>query len=212
MSNIKKISAKFALDKGLLFRTNQQVFHPFGLALEVHVDENIKDELKALDDAIEHCDHMACKMEEGDVESIDGGRKCIDQHIQLRNWLKQLRDIKSDGVWFGKLWDYREDRDGMSFADETFEDGRAKFVEFMNDYGMEKLKQRKEVLGYIIQGDNRDDDEEEDEIVTGGFVTKEEAFSDMQDAIYACNECSTVVKPDYESCPGCGISFIDEEK
>ena len=61
--------------------------------------------------------------------------------------------VEMGKVAFGKVWDYREDDEGMLFEDKTFVDGMKKFNEFMDNFGTEKLKLRQETLGYILQPD-----------------------------------------------------------
>jgi hypothetical protein len=99
---MKCIGAKELMDMGLLFEINRRVLHPFGLALEVVVDEK-----------------GACT--------------------------------------FGGVWDYRDDPEGISYDEETFKRGLAKFNTFLDDFGRERLETRTAALGYIYQVDEGED-------------------------------------------------------
>lgn len=54
----------------------------------------------------------------------------------------------------GKLWDYRDDPEGMLFAPETFEAGLDKWFAFLKD-NKDSLKERLEILGYMFQGETQ---------------------------------------------------------
>lgn len=62
-------------------------------------------------------------------------------------------DIKDDEakVSFGKLWDYRDDPEGMLYGDDVFLSGKESFDKFMEEFGNERLKTRNEKLGFIYQ-------------------------------------------------------------
>jgi hypothetical protein len=146
MSEIKKVDAQFLLDSGLLFRMNQVILHPFGLALETIVynnDEEHQKELEAIKDASELVNETM-----------------FDEEGQARNeWsivlelLDELYEIKKNKARFGGVWDYREDPEGMLFEDKTFDEGFAKFQKFMDEFGRKKIRERFEKTGCVVQGE-----------------------------------------------------------
>lgn len=95
-TNVNSVGPDFLVDSGLLFKINQRILHPFGLAMSVAIHD-------------------------------DG-------------W-----------ATFGKIWDYREDVEGMIFEQETLEDGKKKYDDFMEEWGNKKLEERKKFLGYVVQ-------------------------------------------------------------
>lgn len=55
-----------------------------------------------------------------------------------------------------KIWDNREDSEGILFADETFAEGVEKFKKYV-EANKHKIEQRAEKLGYVIQEEVGDD-------------------------------------------------------
>lgn len=49
------------------------------------------------------------------------------------------------------IWDYRDDPEGLAYAEEAFLSGLSKYMEFMHDFGEHKLSERMENMGYVIQ-------------------------------------------------------------
>ena len=151
---IKKVGASVVLDSGLLFKINQMILHPFGLALEVVVpdsDEELQKEIKEIEDAIEDVRGVWTYMEEAAPTQLEDIKKYYNK---VGDMLAELIEIKLQGVRFGQVWDYRDDPEGMSYTEETLEHGDAKFKKFMDESGRAKLKQRFEKLGFIIQGES----------------------------------------------------------
>lgn len=66
---------------------------------------------------------------------------------------KEPLKVKMGQTAMGQLWDCREDDEGMTYEEKTFEDGAKKYNEFMDNFGTEKIKTRIETLGYILQPD-----------------------------------------------------------
>jgi len=66
---------------------------------------------------------------------------------------------------FGKVWDYRDDPEGILMPDENYQTGLQKFTTFMSDEGNAILERRKANLGFITQPppDEKDDNEEIEE-------------------------------------------------
>lgn len=50
-----------------------------------------------------------------------------------------------------KIWDDRDDKEGILFGEEAFIDGFSKFGKFLADFGMGKINERREEVGYVIQ-------------------------------------------------------------
>jgi len=145
MADIKKTDAKFLVYSGLLFKINQYILHPFGLALEVIVWDNVeekKKELKAIEDA---------KIFMKDVRHLVRNSPDANECDVITQMLDELLEIKNHDVRFGGVWDYRDDPEGMLYEQKTFESGLNKYKKFMDEFGNDKLEQRKEKLGYIIQ-------------------------------------------------------------
>jgi len=142
---IKRIAepGQYLMDTGLLFEINRRVLHPFGLALEVIVHE--EDELKAIEAFIEEL--KANKDNETKLVTVS-----TDACGILIEHLTSLLKIKQ-GVPIGGIWDYREDPDGMRYGKDAFKDGAMKYTKFMLNFGIDKLTQRREVLGYHFQGE-----------------------------------------------------------
>ena len=112
---ISKIpTAKFLFESGLLFEINRSILHPFGLALEVRIE----------DVPLESTDPLGLDVDDSSKEQV---------------------------ITLGDLWDYRDDPEGMLFAEESFQEGLVKFNNFMQAFGKAKLEQRKELLGFIKQ-------------------------------------------------------------
>lgn len=98
MLRIKKIKdpCQFLLDSGLLFAINNQLLHPFGMAIAIKINDD---------------------------------------------------DTKE----FGGIWDYRSDPEGLLYDDETLKSGIEKLEKFMEEFGTDKLQQRMDSLGFIVQ-------------------------------------------------------------
>ena len=146
MADVKKVGADFLMDNGLLFRINQTVLHPFGLALEVICWESEEEQQKEI------------KKIESFIKIIEDAYRfesamCEDEKDLIVASLKELIEIKKQKVRFGGVWDYREDAEGMAYEDKTFEHGKAKFDKFMDEFGKAKYEERKKELGYFIQGE-----------------------------------------------------------
>lgn len=50
-----------------------------------------------------------------------------------------------------RLWDYRDDPEGILYANQTFNEGEARYRQFMGDFGHAKLAERETALGFIYQ-------------------------------------------------------------
>ncbi len=64
---------------------------------------------------------------------------------------KNPMKVKMGKVALGQIWDYRDNEEGMTFEEKTFEEGIKKYNEFMNNFGTEKIRTRLEKLGFILQ-------------------------------------------------------------
>jgi hypothetical protein len=49
------------------------------------------------------------------------------------------------------LWDSRDEKEGVVYGPDTFISGLEKVSQFMESYGVNKLEERREELGYVIQ-------------------------------------------------------------
>ena len=58
-----------------------------------------------------------------------------------------------DGVVFGKELVYTDDDEGLSFDKETYTIGKDKFNRFMREIGDERVSKRREIRGYVVQGE-----------------------------------------------------------
>lgn len=65
---------------------------------------------------------------------------------------------------FGKVWDYRDDPEGILMPDENYQTGLQKFTTFMSEEGNAILERRKTNLGFVVQPSpsEKDDTDEED--------------------------------------------------
>ena len=75
-------------------------------------------------------------------------------NLTLLHPLGMAMEIKfnDDGTKeFGGIWDYRDDPEGLLFEDDTMEEGMEKFSKFMDEFGNQKLQERQDKLGFIIQ-------------------------------------------------------------
>lgn len=52
----------------------------------------------------------------------------------------------------GGIWDYRNDPEGIIYGENELKIGKQKYENFMKEFGYKKLQERKNKLGYIIQG------------------------------------------------------------
>lgn len=50
-----------------------------------------------------------------------------------------------------QLWDCRNEKEGVLYAEETFMSGLEKYTKFMEEFGENKLNERFEELGYDVQ-------------------------------------------------------------
>ena len=50
-----------------------------------------------------------------------------------------------------KLWDYRDDPEGLIYNDEVYLHGMSKLSVFIEEFVNKKLEERQKVLGYVIQ-------------------------------------------------------------
>lgn len=59
----------------------------------------------------------------------------------------------TEGVRFGEIsiWDCRKDPEGILYGEKTFTSGAEKHEKFMEEFGLKKLEQREENLGYLVQ-------------------------------------------------------------
>lgn len=61
-------------------------------------------------------------------------------------------EVNSKGqIGFGKLWDCREDPEGLIYDDESFNVAWEKRSKFMEEFGDAQLSRRNEKLGFIVQ-------------------------------------------------------------
>jgi hypothetical protein len=63
----------------------------------------------------------------------------------------ELKDDTGEITIGNKLWDYRDDHEGLLYDRVTFEQGLSKFESFMQSCGLDKLEEREKMLGYIVQ-------------------------------------------------------------
>jgi len=54
---------------------------------------------------------------------------------------------------FAGVWDSRDDPEGFLFGDDLMEEGLKKFQDYMEQEGFTKLEKRKQLLGYVVQGE-----------------------------------------------------------
>ncbi len=59
-------------------------------------------------------------------------------------------------ILLGDIDDHRDDPEGITFGEKTFKEGMSKLTKFMEEFGKERLRTRKEALGYIIQHNEQD--------------------------------------------------------
>jgi len=52
------------------------------------------------------------------------------------------------------MWDYRDDPEGMIFADDSLEEGSVKYKRFFKEFAEQKILERTKLLGYTIQSLN----------------------------------------------------------
>lgn len=64
-------------------------------------------------------------------------------------------EVTEDGnvSFTNRVWNARRDPEGIIFVDKAFEHGKAKFDAMMEEWGEDRLRARKEALGYLIQGE-----------------------------------------------------------
>lgn len=61
-------------------------------------------------------------------------------------------ELTDDGKFvFGKLWDCRDDAEGVLFSPDTWDDGQEKLDKYMKSEGKEAHESRKKILGFIVQ-------------------------------------------------------------
>jgi hypothetical protein len=61
-------------------------------------------------------------------------------------------DDNNNAVISNRLWDCREDTEGIVYANETIKDGTDKYNRYLKDSNADKrFKRREASLGYIIQ-------------------------------------------------------------
>lgn len=77
-------------------------------------------------------------------------------------------EANGDEYLSNKLWDCREDPEGIIFGPDNFMSGASKLDQFYVDYGNEKLRQRFNTLGFVMQ-DINNTASEEDVILTATF-------------------------------------------
>lgn len=61
-------------------------------------------------------------------------------------------DDNGNETFSSKVWDYRDDPEGIIFEEETFNQGHTKLLTTMDLWGTEKHNSRFEQLGYVYQG------------------------------------------------------------
>jgi hypothetical protein len=49
------------------------------------------------------------------------------------------------------LWDYRDEKEGVVYGTDTFVSGITKLSDMLESFGVNKLEERKEELGYVVQ-------------------------------------------------------------
>lgn len=54
---------------------------------------------------------------------------------------------------FAGVWDSRDDPEGFIFDEELLVDSLKKFRDYMEREGFAKLEKRKQLLGYVVQGE-----------------------------------------------------------
>jgi len=84
---------------------------------------------------------------------LDSGLLFILNH-QILHPFGLAMEIKfnDDGTkTLGGIWDYRKEKEGLLFDDETMEIGMAKYIKFLEEFGYKKLEERNEVLGFVHQ-------------------------------------------------------------
>jgi hypothetical protein len=67
-----------------------------------------------------------------------------------------LEVVQEEGgeVHIGGIWDYRDDIEGIHFDEgKTFTGGLEKWERFQREYGDAATEARREVLGYVVQGE-----------------------------------------------------------
>ena len=98
----KKMSVKEFREEGYLQEVNRRVLHRAGLALEV-LALDIESSTKEVNKEVEK---MKKSLEETD-----------DFNDYQKDILRQFLEFAEDGEVFGKVWDYRDDEEGMCFGD-----------------------------------------------------------------------------------------------
>lgn len=80
----------------------------------------------------------------------------IESPEPLEEAYREDNDPPPTYVISNQLWDYRDDEEGMIFAEKTFREGFMKLKKFMAEFGFERLNTRAKALGYVIQGEDQD--------------------------------------------------------
>lgn len=96
----------------------------------------------------------------------DPGRFLLDKGLLFEINRKVLHPLglamefdvdDNDKAKFSGIWDFMDDPEGIIYDDEVLEDGAEKYNKFMEEHGNERLKTRKEKLGYVIQEPPKED-------------------------------------------------------
>jgi hypothetical protein len=69
--------------------------------------------------------------------------------------LAMFKDESGNISFSNKIWDYRDDPEGLLFEEGLFEQGLEKFEAMMEEWGNQKQRDRYEILGYLVQPDKK---------------------------------------------------------
>jgi hypothetical protein len=82
-----------------------------------------------------------------------------------------------------KLWDEREDSEGIIFDNESFNTGMQKYKKFRKEYADKKVLKRNKLLGFIVQGEIESLPETEEEVNIEKVIAKNKELKEKDDVV-----------------------------
>jgi hypothetical protein len=119
----KYIDARDFKEQGFLQEANRQFFHPHGLALEI---------TRVTDESVASCSFVPSELDElgsivsaerSRLEAAGGSTEAVDA-VLARIHGADVYEV--DEAYFSGVWDYRNDPEGIIFADLAQPDAREK--------------------------------------------------------------------------------------